>query len=571
MDKRFLLAILLTAIVVMTVPRLFPTPPPRRPTVAAGDTLPVAAPPVGVADTFTPPVAAPAVGGALGDTTQAAAPGTESLVAVAESVTVTTPRLVYRFSTVGAIPVQITVPGYASLQHEGERVQLARDGYPIIRFGLATNGDTLALDRMPFAVDSAPGTATGVAPLTFRAPIGPAAEAVIRYTFAPDSYVVRVTGQVTGMPGSQILVTLANGLRSEEADSLDDARNLAYVVKPVLDEPRSIAFAKTDTARGQTEQDGPYIWIASKNKYFLVALLAPDSAQMFGTVRITPEARAKRDVAKDVAATVSRPLGTDGAFAFELYTGPQEWRRLVALGRDMGNVNPYGGWFKGVIQPFATAVMRLLLWMHDQLRLSYGWVLVIFGILVRIVLWPLNQGAMRSQLKLQALQPEMQAIQKKFGKDPQKQQEEIMSLYKRHGMSPMSPILGCLPMLIPMPFLFALFFVFQNTIEFRGVPFLWLTDISQKDPYYILPILMGVSMFILSWIGLRNSPPNPQAKMLAYLMPAMMTFFLLNLASGLNLYYAVQNIAAMPQQWLIARERAKSPMPTAAPAAVAKT
>jgi YidC/Oxa1 family membrane protein insertase len=235
---------------------------------------------------------------------------------------------------------------------------------------------------------------------------------------------------------------------------------------------------------------------------------------------------------------------------------------LRAIGRDVEHVNPYGGWLQGIVQPFATAVMRLLLWMHDNLKLSYGWVLVIFGILVRFVLWPLNQTAMRTNLKMQALQPELQAIQKKYTSDRspeamQRQQQEMMKLYQKHGMTPLSPMMGCLPMLIPMPFLFALFFVFQNTIEFRGVSFLWLPDISQHDPYYILPLLMGVSMFFLSWIGMRNSPPNPQAKMLGYMMPVMMTVFLLKLAAGLNLYYAVQNIAAMPQQWLIARQRAK--------------
>lgn len=125
-------------------------------------------------------------------------------------------------------------------------------------------------------------------------------------------------------------------------------------------------------------------------------------------------------------------------------------------------------------------------------------------------------------------------------------------------MSPLSMFSGCLPMLLPMPVLFALFFVFQNTIEFRGVSFLWLHDISQKDPFYILPILMGISMYVLTWIGTRNTPPNPQTKMMGYVFPFMMTFLLGNLAAGLNLYYAVQNMAALPQQWLIANERAKA-------------
>jgi YidC/Oxa1 family membrane protein insertase len=126
--------------------------------------------------------------------------------------------------------------------------------------------------------------------------------------------------------------------------------------------------------------------------------------------------------------------------------------------------------------------------------------------------------------------------------------------------------MGCLPMLLPMPVLYALYFVFQNTIEFRGVPFLWLPDLSMRDPYYITPLLMGLSMYVMSWIGMKAAPPNPQAKMMSYMMPVMLTVLFLNLASGLNLYYAVQNIAALPQQWLLARERQKN-----APVAVVST
>ncbi|HEU4564641.1 MAG TPA: membrane protein insertase YidC [Gemmatimonadaceae bacterium] len=559
MDRRLLLALLLTTVVVLAVPRLFPTPQQAtRPVAArAGDSTRAGT--TATTPAATPPAMQPTAAAPAGDTTA----GTAAALPAAkpDTVTVATPHVVYTFSTVGAHPIQARLTSYESLRDKSQRVSLARDGVPLLRFRLAAGGDTVALDRMPFAVDSsAPATAGGLpGPLTFRAPIGPSGEATIRYDFTDDGYLTRVSGEVTGYPNAQLLINMPDGLRSEEVDSLDDIRHLAYVAKPVRDAARSIPFAKTDTALAQTETDGPYTWVASKNKYFLLAVIAPDSSQTLSSLRLTPTVRGKKALAKDVAATISRPLGPDGRFAFELYAGPQEWRRLNALGRDLVDVNTYGWTFmKGIIQPFGLAMMRLLLWMHDSLKISYGWVLIIFGIAVRLILWPLNQSAMRNQLKMQAIQPELQALQKKYMSDPQKQQAEVMALYKRHGMSPFSPLMGCVPMLIPMPFLIALFFVFQSTIEFRGVPFLWLADISQKDPYYILPILMGLSMYLLSWIGMRNQPPNPQAKMLAYLMPAMMTFFLLNLAAGLNLYYAVQNIAAMPQQWLIARERAKS-------------
>jgi YidC/Oxa1 family membrane protein insertase len=112
-------------------------------------------------------------------------------------------------------------------------------------------------------------------------------------------------------------------------------------------------------------------------------------------------------------------------------------------------------------------------------------------------------------------------------------------------------------MFIPLPVFFALFFVFQNTIEFRGVPFLWLPDISLKDPFYVLPILVAATAFLVSWIGLKSTPDNPQARIMTYLIPGIMLIFFINFASGLNLYYAVQNLASLPQQWLIAKERQK--------------
>jgi YidC/Oxa1 family membrane protein insertase len=137
-------------------------------------------------------------------------------------------------------------------------------------------------------------------------------------------------------------------------------------------------------------------------------------------------------------------------------------------------------------------------------------------------------------------------------------QQEVMKVYAEHGMSPLAPLTGCLPMLLPMPIFFALFFVFQNTIEFRGVPFLWLADISLKDPFYVLPVLVAATQFLISWIGMRGTPPNPQTQMITYLMPAMFLFFFINVAAGLNLYYLTQNLVMIPQQWLLARDRLRA-------------
>jgi YidC/Oxa1 family membrane protein insertase len=388
----------------------------------------------------------------------------------------------------------------------------------------------------------------------------------IRYAVVPDSYVVHVTGKVAGAPaGSALLVTLPQGLASAEVDTLDDIHHYAIAYKRKTSDATGVPFTKVDAGERQ-DIPGPLTWAVTKSKYFMVAIAAPDTLHSLGAMTITGGPRTSK-VVTHMTGVVQVPL-QDGAFSFDIYAGPQEWRRLRALGRDLDTANPYGGYLQKIVQPFATIVMRALLWLHETFKMSYGWVLVLFGVMIRLLTWPLNQSAMRTSLKMQRVQPQLQELQKRYKGDPQRLNTEMMKLYREHDMSPFSSLAGCMPMLIPMPILFALFYVFQNTIEFRGVPFLWLPDISLKDPYYILPVLMGLSMFVLSWIGMRSAPPNPQTKMMAYIMPLVMTVIFFRFPSGLNLYYTVQNMVTIPQQWLLSKERAKnsSALATSAPA-----
>jgi YidC/Oxa1 family membrane protein insertase len=235
-----------------------------------------------------------------------------------------------------------------------------------------------------------------------------------------------------------------------------------------------------------------------------------------------------------------------------VYTGPLEYRHLARVGHGLDDANPYGWIFRPIIQPVSVFVVNILLWMHERLHLAYGWVLILFGVVVRVLLWPLNQKAMESGIRMQAVAPLIKEVQDRYRNEPERLQREMLRIYKEHKVNPFG---GCLPMLLPMPVLLALFFVFANTIEFRGVPFLWLPDLSRADPLYIIPIVMGFSMFALSRVGQIGVPPNPQTKMMLYFMPIFMTVLFLKFASGLNLYYAAQNLFSIPQQYLIAKRR----------------
>jgi YidC/Oxa1 family membrane protein insertase len=330
---------------------------------------------------------------------------------------------------------------------------------------------------------------------------------------------------------------------------VDDYRNHALVTRARKAE--SLRFDRVSPLEVQAVP-GPLQWAATKSKYFVAAILAvgPESAPLSGAV-VQGGPRIDR-IATHLDATVVLPLPQAGVFGFDVYLGPQEASRLRAIGNDFQNINPYGWVLRPVIMPIASVVVSILVWMHENLNLAYGWVLVLFGLGIRLILWPLNQRAMESQMRMQAAQPYMKEIQEKYKGDPQRLQQEMLKVYKEYNFNPLG---GCLPMLIPMPVLFALFFVFANTIEFRGVPFLWLPDLSRADPLYIIPLVMGASMFALMKLGQRGVPPNPQTKVMAYFMPAFMTLILLRFASGLNLYYAAQNIFSLPQQWLISRKR----------------
>jgi YidC/Oxa1 family membrane protein insertase len=536
--------------------------PPKKPTARRpdGQTDSISA---AIRDTASPsraPVATerPSVGPSARPPVSSDTAGEERIV------TVESPLYRYSFSTRGARLVGATLKPYRSFAPTdgGAPAQIIPDSSQFLAYGVVIGLDTVNLGEWNFEPSTqhlaVPG---GDNEIVWTGRRGDAT-VTLRYRFAPDNYLFSVSGDLGGLARSGlVLVGLGPRIRMVEGDSVSDYGAYAVVTKSRSTE--KVMFRSLDPGQ-RKNLDGPFEWAAMKSKYFLTAVLAvDDSATQLGGVTVIGGPRpGKLETNVRAIATLPAP---GGRFHFAIYSGPQEYRRLSAVGHDFNDVNPYG-WsiFRWIIQPVSVAVMTILLWMHEHLHLTYGLVIIAFGIVVRLALWPLNQKAMRSGMAMQAIQPEMKAIQERYKKDPQKQQQEIMRLYREHGVNPLG---GCLPMLIPMPVLIAVWFVLANTIEFRGVPFLWLPDLSRADPWYIIPVVSGILMFVVSKIGQMGVPPNPQAATMTYMMPVMFTFLFLNLAAGVSLYYGVQNLASLPQQWLIAKERLKRnpPKPTKPP------
>ncbi len=555
MEKRVVLAVVLTVAVIYLTNVLFPPPPsPTGVGPMEADSL-VQDPQVESGNHELGAVTEPSI---AVDSVETGLLGGAPMLP-GDTIVVRSDLYELRFSTLGASLIGARLLEYESYsvrENGDDRAELVRPGDRLFGYTVAVGGDTASLGDRLFTADRreitlGEQTESDSLRLSYEFP-GSTIRFVVMYRFRPDSYLVEVKGRLEGLgdQGWSVLTSLGSGLPTNEKDSDEDFKQLAIVTNGQAGGIESVLFDKIAPAEVITAAGGPFHWVAVKNKYFLVAFVAPEEGPLFGGLIATGR---QEEHSAGTVTSLPVPAGSDG-FEFDAYIGPQVYSRLEAVGQDLEGVNPYGWkWLRPIIRPLVGIVMLILGWMHETLNLAYGWVLILFGVMMRVVLFPLYQKSMRAQMSQMQVQPLMKELKEKYGDDPQKMQTETMKLYKEHGVNPLA---GCLPMMVPMPILFTLFFVFQGTIEFRGVPFLWLPDLSLKDPYYIIPLLMGVSMFLLSWIGQRGmDQDNPQMKMMVYVLPVVFTVMFAGFPSGLNLYYTTSNIASLPQQLYLSKER----------------
>lgn len=310
------------------------------------------------------------------------------------------------------------------------------------------------------------------------------------------------------------------------------------------------------------------VWIASHNQFFTLAAMPQNPADSV-VVRKVQLPLSPNTNGRPAPANQPPPEGYVSAMAYQafalapnqtvertvhFFAGPKEYQTLARLGSRFNNnidlVMGYGGFFGF----FAKALLLALNWLHDFIRLPYGWAIVVITVVIKMLFWPLTAASTRSMKRLAALQPQMKAIQEKYKDDPAKMNRKTMEFMREHKVSPLG---GCLPMLLQIPVFFGFFMMIRSAIELRGAEFLWVTDLSQPDtlfyipgtgfPFNLLPLIMGVTMF---WQA-RLTPPSPgmdptQAKIMRY-MPLMFMVFLYNFSAGLTLYWTVQNLLTILQ------------------------
>ena len=301
---------------------------------------------------------------------------------------------------------------------------------------------------------------------------------------------------------------------------------------------RKVEFKDIEKGKAEHDKSASDGWIAMVQHYFASAWLLPA-----GTPREFRTAKVSENL-YSIAMVQALPAVAPGASAkvdAQFFAGPQEEYRLEALAPGLELVKDYG-WF--------TILAKPLFWLLDQLYKllhNWGWAIVALVVLLKIAFYWLNHKAYASMAKMKAVNPRVMEMRERLKDNPQQMQQEMMRIYREEKVNPLG---GCLPIVVQMPFFIALYWVLLSSVEMRNAPWIgWITDLSAKDPYFILPLLMTASSLLQTW--LNPTPPDPvQAKMM-WIMPLVFSVMFFFFPAGLVLYWLTNNILSIAQQWFI--------------------
>ncbi len=556
MNRRALLAIFVSTLLIITYELFFmPKPPP--PEMVEGDDVGRGAAPQGmVGGDLSAPADRAVESGGMSETveeeTLLAAPVSD---VVSEIIEVSTPLFSMELDTRGGVIRSTRLLTYDATT--GGPVVLHDEGSPG-GLGLLVNTSDGEIDlrRVVFAADRS----------SIRVVDEGASETInleqsldngisIRrsFTFHCDSYRIDVVQQILKQSSSPEIFSYRMlwepGVAFTEGDPVYEK-----------DQTGAVTAVGTEVVRDRTrkvkeegiQRTGNVRWTAVQGKYFAIALIPVNEPSADVWIRRIGE---ENRVWFDAKFPVRSAVGTQQEFG--LYVGPVDMEALVREGVGLEGMIDLG-W--SLIQPISRLMLVTITWMHKFIP-NYGWVIVLISILTKLLFYRLTHKSFQSMKDMQKIQGQVNELKEKHKSDSQKMNKEMWALYKREGVNPMG---GCLPMLLQMPVFIALYSVLRATIQLRQAHFLfWITDLSRPDVLFhmpfplpflgsdfcLLPILMGISMFLQQ----KMTTVDPRQKMMIYMMPILFTVMFYRLPSGLVLYWFVNNVLSIAQQWMIHR------------------
>lgn len=540
-ERRLLLAVALSLVVLTAYQLLFAPPPkPPQPSPAAS---PVAGPVAGSPLPSGPP-AAPA---SSADPAPATSPSPQPVAQVADDrekrVEVQTNDLAVAFTNRGARLISWQLKRF--LDRAGRPEELVQTHKDAARPLDLETGDA-ALDgllrdalfqpssELLTVASGQPGT------LSFRF-AGQDVEAEKSLKFAGTGYLVEVSARVSrGGRDLPARVIWGPGVGNPTPEEMEVS---GYVP------PQAVFLTPAGVERVPAEKIGTVRavplpqWVGVESTYFTALWVPPGGA----TAEVRALALPGPPPQLAPAAVVTLPAPQPPAL---LYVGPKDHATLGRVGYDLVKVVPVGDW----IGPIVVPLMNLLRWVHGHVG-NYGWSIVLLTVLINLAMAPLRHYGIANGMKMAKLAPEMRSIQDRYRGlslvDPRRQdmQSEIMALYERHGMSMGTQMaVGCLPILLTMPFLIAFYRVLQVSIELRGASYMWIPDLSQKDPLFLTPLLMGASTFLMTKWQMTTASMDPTQQRIMMIMPVVLSAMFLWAPAGLNLYWLASNLCSLVQQ-----------------------
>jgi YidC/Oxa1 family membrane protein insertase len=439
---------------------------------------------------------------------------------------------------------------FVMLENDANRTYVAQSGL----IGLngpdsSRNGrPTFEVEKLSYSLADANAQKVLSVPMVLKSADG--VEIIKTFTFNQGKYPINVSYQVVNRSAQNWQGQMFGQIKRDNSEDPGKSDQGIFTLGTYLggawgtpdEHYNKLKFANFTEEKLNTEAKGG--WVAVVQHYFVSAWIPGHFGNQAYTAKL--ESRKSEDgmnIIGFTSPTINVPAGKSMTVDATFYSGPKVQSELKDLAVGLNQTVDYG-W----LWPIAKLLFAGLQFFHGIVG-NWGWSIILLTILVKVILWPLSAKSYRSMAKMRIIGPEMQRMKEEFGDDRMRFSQEMMALYKREQVNPLS---GCLPLLLQMPIFLALYWVLMESVELRHAPWLgWIQDLSAMDPWFILPLLMGVTMYIQQ--SLNPQPADPmQAKVFKF-MPIIFTVFMLFFPAGLVLYWIVNNTITILQQALIKR------------------
>lgn len=478
-------------------------------------------------------------------------PGAQASVASAEAVVVDTDLLKVELNTLGGDLRKTFFKHYpVTLEHPENKLQLLDDDpahFFVAQSGLISKQTTVPDHHATFVAEQkAYQLQPGQNELKVRMHWDNQAGILVtkEFTFHRDSYVVDVNYMVKNTTPQALSLAMYRQLQRGSFE-VQSANGMLYTFTGGVISNQDNKYEKLefdDMKEWRSAQDfSQGGWAAMLQHYFITAWLADDKERNHFYARQVEEGRY---VVGLTTPEQSVAAGQTASLASRIYVGPKEQHRLEKAASNLVLTVDYG---------MLTIISQPLYWLMEQIHKvvnNWGWTIILLTLVIKLCFYKLTETQYKSMANMRRLQPKLEALKERFGDDRQKMGQAMMEMYKKEKINPLA---GCLPIVVQIPVFIALYWVLVESVELRQAPFiLWINDLSAMDPFYVLPLLMGVSMFVMQ--KLSPAPADPiQAKMMMAL-PFVFTVFFAFFPAGLVLYWLANNLLSISQQWYITRK-----------------